>query len=285
MITKQAKPLYEAAEENGSVAVWPIDSLDLAQTLDCGQAFRWVPNGDGSWSGVAHGRLLTVSLGAGKFILHDCCLAEYKEIWEQYFDLDRDYAALKRRFSADPVMAKAVQYAGGIRVLKQEPWETLCSFIISQNNNIKRIKGIISRLCEQFGEPARGGGYSFPTPERLAALSPGGLAQIRCGFREKYILDAAKKVASGEIDLDALSHMPMDKARDELMKIKGVGPKVAACALLYGLGFKDAFPVDVWIKRALEVLYGGSLPEMLLKEAGIAQQYLFYYVREEKIKI
>lgn len=285
MLKTESKSLYEALEENGNVVVWPIDSLDLAQTLDCGQAFRWAPNDDGSWSGVAHGRMLTVSLSAGKFILHDCSLAEYKEIWEQYFDLDRDYAELKRRFSADPVMEKAVQYAGGIRVLKQEPWETLCSFIISQNNNIKRIKGIISRLCEQFGEPARGGGYAFPAPEKLAALPSGGLSQIRCGFREKYILDAARKVASGEIDLDALSSMPIDTARDELMKINGVGPKVAACALLYGLGFKDAFPIDVWIRRALEVLYGGELPQILLKEAGIAQQYLFYYVREEKIKI
>lgn len=276
---------YSVDESGGSVTVYPVDSLDLAQTLDCGQAFRWTENADGSWSGVAHGRRLTVSLGAGRLTLHGCTAAEFYDIWEEYFDLRRDYSDIKRRFSDDAVLCRAVQYAGGIRVLKQEPWETLCSFIISQNNNIKRIKGIISRLCENFGDAAVGGGYAFPSPERLAALEAGGLAVIRAGFREKYILDAARRVASGETDLSLIAAAPLDTARAELMKIKGVGPKVADCALLYGFGRKEAFPVDVWIRRALASLYGGELPALAKKEAGIAQQYLFYYVREAGITL
>ncbi len=284
-ILLKSKSLYNCAQQDTDVEVWPVYSLDLAQTLDCGQAFRWEENDDGSWSGVAHGRKLTVSLGAGRLRLHNCTIEEYHDIWEEYFDLKRDYSDIKRRFSADPVLSKATQYAGGIRVLKQEPWEALCSFIISQNNNIKRIKGIISRLCENFGEPAKGGGYAFPAPERLSGLMPGGLSAIRAGFREKYIIDAAQKVVSGEIDLADISGQPLDDARAELMKIKGVGPKVADCALLYGFGRKEAFPVDVWIKRAMTALYDGELPELAKAEAGIAQQYLFYYVREEKITI
>ena len=169
-------------------------------------------------------------------------------------------------------------------MLNQEPWETLCSFIISQNNNIKRIKGIISRLCENFGEN-KGGFYTFPTAEKIAALTLEDLSVLRSGFRAKYILDAAKKVSSGEVELKKLKDAPTDGARDELMKITGVGPKVADCVLLFGLEHADAFPKDVWIKRAMQVLFDGELPECAKPYAGITQQYIFLYARETKLAI
>ena len=166
----------------------------------------------------------------------------------------------------------------------QEPWETLCSFIISQNNNIPRIKGIIDRLCMNFGEN-QNGVYTFPSANIIAKLSLEDLSVLRSGFRAKYILDAAKKVSSGEIDLDTLKSMDIDSARQELMKIKGVGPKVADCTLLFALEHIEAFPKDVWIKRAMEKLFGGQLPECAVPYAGIVQEYIFYYARTTKLDI
>ena len=166
----------------------------------------------------------------------------------------------------------------------QPPWETLCSFIISQNNNIKRIKGIIGRLCETYGEKIEGG-YTFPAAQTLAKLEVEDLAPLRSGFRAKYIIDAARRVASGEVDLFALQNMPYEDAKNELLKIKGVGPKVADCALLFSHRHIEALPKDVWIKRALQVLFGGELPEVAVPYAGIVQQYIFFYARETKLKI
>ena len=155
----------------------------------------------------------------------------------------------------------------------------MCSFIISQNNNIPRIKGIIERLCTFFGEDLGGGDFSFPSAERLAVLSEQDLAPIRSGFRAKYILDAARRVASGETELEKVAAMPIDEARAELQKIKGVGPKVAECALLYGFGRAEAFPVDVWVKRIMQELYPEGLPACTENVEGIAQQYLFHWRR------
>ena len=158
----------------------------------------------------------------------------------------------------------------------------LCSFIISQNNNISRIKGIIERLCENFGEKIEGG-YTFPTAEKIASLTVEDLAPLRSGFRAKYLIDAAQKVASGAVDLYHLRYFTLDAARDELMKIKGVGPKVADCALLFSHHHDRAFPKDVWINRALDTLFGGELPEIAKDYAGIAQQYIFFYARDTKL--
>jgi len=176
-------------------------------------------------------------------------------------------------------------FAGGIRILRQDPWEALCSFIISQNNNIPRIKGIVERLCASFGEEIKEGFYSFPAAEKIATLTLEDLAPLRSGFRAKYILDGAKRVADGEIDLDALKELALDEARQELMKIYGVGEKVADCTLLFGLSHIDAFPKDVWIKKAMAKLFDGSLPECAAPYAGIAQQYIFHYARMTKLEI
>lgn len=163
--------------------------------------------------------------------------------------------------------------------MRQEPWEALCSFIISQNNNIKRIKGIVERLCQSFGEPIADGVYNFPSYEVLARLSETDLAPLRCGFRARYIIDASRKVSSGEVNLERLKTCPIDEARQELIKITGVGAKVAECALLYGCGRIEGFPMDVWMKRAMTALFPDGLPECALPYAGIAQQYIFHYVR------
>ena len=159
-------------------------------------------------------------------------------------------------------------------------WETLCSFIISQNNNIKRIKGIIERLCRLFGQPIGDSGFfSFPTPETLAAATAEHLAPLRCGFRARYLIDAAQKVCYGQVRLDAIPSMPMEEARRELMQICGVGPKVADCVLLFGFHRLECCPMDVWMKRVFAVLYPNGLPDCARDFAGIAQQYLFHYAR------
>lgn len=257
-----------------------MPDFDLAETLDCGQCFRWDPLPDGSFRGIAFQRQLHIYQDGDTFVLDGAREEDFQKYWREYFDLDFDYGAVRSQLSAwDPVMAQAARFAPGIRVLKQEPWEALCSFIISQNNNISRIKGIIARLCQCFGDPIPGGGYSFPEAERLCGLSPEDLEPLRCGFRAAYILSAAQLVAKGEINLSKIQLMPLPEAREQLMRIKGVGPKVAECALLYGMHRLDAFPLDVWMKRAMATLFPGKTPEDFGPYAGIAQQYLFHYSR------
>lgn len=269
--------------ENNNIYINGIKELDLPHTLDCGQAFRWEECQDGSWQGIAYGKYLRLRKSDDNtLVLFNTTMEDYNNIWCTYFDLQRDYESINNLLSQDETLKNAAQYSNGIRILNQEPWETLCSFIISQNNNIKRIKGIISRLCESFGEEIEGG-YAFPNAKTIAKLTIEDLSPLRCGFRAKYILDAAKKVASGEVNLISLYNMPIDDARAELMKITGVGPKVADCTLLFSLKHINAFPQDVWIKRAMKILFDGELPSFALPYAGIAQQYIFFYARDTKL--
>ncbi len=269
--------------KNNNIYIYGVEELDLPHTLDCGQAFRWACNSDGVWSGVAFNRYLELEkLADGTLVLYNTTEADFKDIWYNYFDLERNYKEIIQKLSTDDTLKKACEYSHGIRILNQEPFETLCSFIISQNNNIKRIKGIIERLCENFGDNINGF-YTFPTAEKLASLTLEDLAVLRSGFRAKYLLDAAKKVANGEVDLYNIKNLPLDDARNELMKILGVGPKVADCCLLFSHHHTTAFPKDVWIKRAMEVLFKGELPENAVEYAGIAQQYIFFYARDTKL--
>lgn len=272
-------------QQGRNVVVYNIVPFNLEQTLDCGQAFRWCRISDSIWQGIAHGRLLKIGYDNANLTLYDTDTDEFNRIWRVYFDLDRDYSKIIKTIKADRVLAKAVEYAGGIRILRQNPWETLCSFIISQNNNIKRIKGIIQKLCMHFGNKISGDIYGFPPPQRLAALSVGDLDPIKCGFRAKYILDAAQKVATEQVDIYNLHKLPLNKAREQLLKIYGVGPKVADCTLLFGCGFIQAFPQDVWIKRAVKVLFNGRLPDVAKPYAGIVQQYIFHYARMTKLEV
>lgn len=216
-------------------------------------------------------------------IFISCSMDEFLSIWYDYFDLDRDYEKIREKLNIDDFMRQATAYGAGIRILKQDKWEALCSFIISQNNHIPRIKKIVETLCTLFGEPIEFDGglyYSFPTPERLSTLDESDLTPLRCGYRSDYILCAAKAVADGSLNLEALSRSSIPNARRELLKIRGVGNKVADCVLLFGLGMLDSFPVDVWMKRALSEHFSPDFdPNVFSPYAGIAQQYIFHYVR------
>ena len=256
-----------------------VTELNLAQTLDCGQSFRWTENSDGSFSGVAFGQSVTVRMDGGRLLLAGAEESD-RERWRRYFDLETDYAAIRADISArHPVLREAAAYAGGIRILRQEPYEALCTFIISQNNNIKRIKGIVQRLCECCGNRLADGSYAFPDADVMSRLSAEDLAPLRAGFRTRYLLDAAKKVSAGDVDLNMCYTAPYEEARAELMKITGVGVKVADCTLLFGMHRTEAFPLDVWMKRAMKNLFPGMAPEDFGACAGIAQQYIFHYCR------
>ena len=255
------------------------NALNISLSFDCGQAFRWEKREDGTIHGVAFGRALTVSENDTEAVFYDTDEKEFNEIWRPYLDLDRDYAALYKKFAADKYLKKAVEAYPGIRILRQEPWETLCSFIISQNNNIPRIKGIINRLCENLGDDLGNGDFTFPSPGKVLEAGAEGLAPLRAGFRVKYILDAAQSVVSGRVDFDKILASDLETGAEELKKIKGVGDKVAACTLLYGFGKVDALPIDTWVRKILEETYPGGMPECTKGVRGIAQQYLFHYRR------
>lgn len=265
-----------------------IAPLNLRDTLLCGQAFRWVENSDGSFTGVVQGRIATVSLKEGDKLVVAEKSGKHKPLeksfWENYFAADIDYAALQGVYSKNKTLAKCVSHAPGIRVLRQDFFETLITFIISQNNNIPRIQGIVERLAENFGDKVGSDDfgvmrYSFPSAERLASLSLQDLAVLRAGYRDKAILDAARRVAEGVLVDGELSRLSTLEARAKLLKVHGVGPKVADCVLLFGLGRFEVFPVDVWIRRAMAMLFPKGLPKNANSTAGIAQQYIFHYAR------
>ncbi|MBS1480108.1 MAG: DNA-3-methyladenine glycosylase 2 [Christensenellaceae bacterium] len=271
-----------------------VERLDLNRTFACGQSFRWQRTERG-WFGIAFGRGIYAETAEGVLRIFPCAKEEVP-LWLNYFDLARDYAAIEAQLCADTRLCACVPFASGIRVLNQEPFETLITFILSANNNAGRIAGIVMRLCACAGEPAvmqDGREYRrFPTPEAVAALEPEALRSIGAGYRAPYVKESAHMVADG-FDLEALRAMPLAEARKALSAFPGVGPKVADCILLFSLGHTDAFPVDVWIGRALKTLFfDGQMPgrqetERLLHElgpmSGIIQQYVFHYARERKL--
>ncbi len=259
-----------------------VSYFNLDEILDCGQCFRFYKDGD-SWEGVVFKNLIRFSQEGSTVIIKGASREFFDSVLFDYFHLDYDYGAVAKVIEKDKLLAPTARFAPGIRILKQQPFETLISFIISQNNNIKRIKSIVKTLCEHFGEDM-GGYFAFPTPERLADATVADLAVLRAGFRDKYILDAAKKVVSGEVNLEAIYDMSYDDSRAELIKILGVGVKVADCVLLYGYRKLDAFPLDVWMKRAMAVLYPDGLPDEYAPFGGIVQQYIFHYIRHNPEK-
>lgn len=250
------------------------EDLDLAETLDCGQAFRWSPVADG-FCGYFLNKPLTILAERDHFILKDTTEDEFLNVWADYFDLYTDYGEMKRIFSEDKTLSAACAFAGGIRLLKQDFFECLISFIISQNNNIPRIKGIIGRLCDMFG--------GFPDAGRLAAKTSDGLSPLRAGFRAKYIEDAAQKISSGIISEDMFAGLSDAEAEKLLRTVRGIGPKVAQCVMLYGMHRISAFPEDVWIKRVMAEYYPDGLPDYVMPYRGIAQQYLFHYIRNNRV--
>lgn len=263
------------------VNIEEASDFDLFEIFNCGQCFRWNQIAENEFTGVAFGRVVKAQKDKSEIILKGTSIAkDFDAVWRDYFDLQTDYSEIKSDLSKlDYNLSLACRYAPGIRILKQEPWETLCSFIITQNNNIPRIKGIIERLCKSFGNEIEPQFFSFPSSLTLAKLKKEDLAPLKCGFRDEYILDAAKKVSFGGINLEKIENMSINEARKELMKIRGVGPKVAECTLLYGFHRLEAFPVDVWMKRALKVFFPQKDISFFGKYSGIAQQYIFHYSR------
>ncbi len=275
-------------DRNDFIELKDTDFFDIFQTFDCGQTFRFEKISENTVEGVAYGKLLRLTQ-IGNTVRINCTVKEFEVVWKRYLALDRDYGKINSYFTKgnDRVLKDAALYGKGIHVLRQDPWESLCSFIISQNNNIPRIKKIINSLSEKFGEPFQFEGktyYAFPTPKALFHAGHDEIFALKTGFRAKYIIDAAEKVLSGEIDLEKISSLPTAEALGELIKIKGVGPKVASCALLFGFDKTDAFPIDVWVKKVFAKYYpDGFDPKGFGENAGIAQQYLFYYERWQNI--
>lgn len=268
------------------IKLFNIDHFRLEDTFLCGQCFRWRKDEDGVFRGVVENHAVKMYYVDENTIYVESSNPDLV-YWSRYLSFSTDYNIVESSFEDDEKLKKCIEAGRGVRLLHQDLWETLVSFIISANNNIPRIQKIIEKMCELFGEEIDFDGgkyYGFPTPERLSRLSLEDLAPIKAGFRDKYILDAATKVASGEIDLEKLKTMNDADAKAELMKIKGVGGKVADCILLFALSRYKTFPKDVWIKRIMEEEYGVAekeidsfVAEKFGNYAGIAQQYLYYY--------
>jgi len=268
----------KAVQDGNNTVLHSIKNFNPAQILDCGQCFRWNADGAG-FTGIAHGRQLTIHLTENMLTLKDVPIDEYNSIWKDYFDLGRNYSAILDAYASDPSLKSATAFSPGLRVMRQDPWETLITFILSQNSNIPRIKKMVDGLCQHFGEVLPGGGNAFPTPQALASLTPEDIAPIKPGYRAPYIIDAARKVAGNELCLKSLQNQPTSNIKEALLQVHGVGPKVAECVLLFGFGRVEICPMDVWIKRVMKSLYPLGFPESLQDTAGIAQQYLFHYAR------
>jgi N-glycosylase/DNA lyase len=269
------------------VKITGLTDFSIAQIFDCGQCFRFDPNPDGSISGVAFGKYITFKQDGDTLYICGTDEEEYDRVWKRFLALDTDYGAIKKNLCAKPtsnadILQKAAEFGSGIRILRQEPWETVCSFIISANNNIPRIKKIISDMSEAYGEKTDGG-YAFPTPRALYDAGEQKLRELKMGFRARYVYDAAERVVTGRLDFDAVKNADTAEAIKLLCEVKGIGLKVASCALLFGFGKNDVFPIDVWMKRLLQTHFPNGLdPADLGEYAGIAQQYLFYYMRWNK---
>lgn len=283
-------------ELNDEIIISGITDFDTTHTFMCGQCFRWDIEEDGSYTGVSHGRVVNIRVKDNDIIIKNSNRKDLNDIWIDYLDLNRNYADIKAKYAADIHLKKAMEFGSGIHILNQEIFECLISFIISTQNGIPRIKKIVSTLSEMYGDKINYNGktyYSFPTPHQLQGITEKDLEPLKAGYRAAYIVDAVNKVLTGEVNLEHIGRMDTDAARNELLKIKGVGPKVADCVLLFSCKKTDAFPIDVWVQRIMRSLYCGESStikqiQMYAKEnfgefSGMAQQYLFYYARENSL--
>ncbi|HOR86512.1 MAG TPA: DNA glycosylase [Bacillota bacterium] len=284
--------------ENGLILEY-VEDFEARHIFECGQCFRWKKEQDGSYTGIAYGRVLNVKSDYenGIVLLSNTNLKDFWSIWFDYFDLGRNYGAIKEALSEDPVLGMAISHGKGIRILKQEPWELLISYIISANNSIPMISRSVGLLSEMYGKQIHYRGeayYAFPDPVKLLEAGIDGISLCRAGFRCKYIYQAAKMVEAGEIRLQEIASMDIDNARTTLMKIPGVGPKVADCIMLFSMQKYGAYPVDVWVKRVTKHFFFDR--DVKMKEiqrfaeekfgdmAGFAQEYLFYFARDLNCK-
>ena len=294
----------KTVEKNRYIKIGGLEYFDISQIFDCGQSFRFdevkESGHEKEFSGVAFGRFISFAQDGDTLYIYGADEREFDTLWRRYLGLDVDYGAIRRDIAEhcpSPVMRDAMETGRGIRILRQDPFETVVSFIISQNNNIPRIKKIIENLSRECGETIEidermekhVSGVSslcaFPSAEAIAKIGKDGLFALRTGFRAGYIADAVERIIDGRLDLEALKKCESnEQVMQELCTVRGIGPKVASCISLFGLERYSSFPIDVWIKRVMQK-YFPDVPESFDpkeyfgKYAGIAQQYLFYYER------
>lgn len=285
---------YNIIAEENRLIFKDMENFDPKHIFECGQAFRWTVEEDDSYTIVAYGKVLNIKKEDNDIIFSNTNLDDFNNIWYRYFDLARDYNLIKNELSKDLILKEAISFGEGLRILNQEPFETIISFIISANNQIPRIKKSIDLIARTYGERIDGEYYSFPTAEVLAKTDSKDLREIcRVGFRDVRIVEASKMIFNGNIDLDTIKDLNREDSKKLLMELPGVGPKVSDCILLFAFDKDEAFPVDVWVKRVMEHLYikketnvkeiGVYGDKKFGKLAGYAQQYLFYYAREQGI--
>ncbi len=277
-----------------------IPTFKMKDIFECGQCFRWNKQEDGSYIGIFLNNVLQVNETEDKIIFKGICDGNIEEVVKQYFDLDRDYEKIQNELKKiDENMEKSINYGQGIRILNQDLWETIISFIISANNNIPRIKGIIERLSKKYGKAISYNNniyYTFPTPEELKDVTVEDFRKLGLGFRDIRLYETTQSILNKKVDLEKLKQEEnFNKVRETLLTLSGVGPKVADCILLFStLKRFEAFPIDVWVRRVMNELYIHEKEEKKVKQkqieqiayekfgnlAGLAQQYLFYWKRE-----
>ena len=302
----------EIIESNDSVIIKGVKNFNIKQILECGQCFRWQRVTDTDYIVVSNRRVIEIIQEDDEVIIHNTNMNDFKNIWKNYFDLNTEYGPLKEELSKDELLKQAIEFGYGIRLLNQDPFEMVISFIISARNSIPSIMKTIKKISEKFGDKIEYKGeiyYAFPTPEQLKNATLEDIQETGASFRSKYIIDtiyninmALEAKKSGNLtdelkryDLDYIMSLPTDECHVALQAFKGVGAKVADCIMLFSMGKKSAFPVDVWIKRAMIHFY--VAPDVSLNKirvfgrekfgelSGLAQQYLFYYARENNINV
>lgn len=290
---------YKSIEEfNKGIIVKGVGNFELDHIFECGQCFRWNKQTNGNYIGVAYGKVIEVEKNEAEVKIYNINEKEFNELWCDYFDLKRDYTAIKEKFKEDPLLKKSVDFGYGIRLLQQEPFELTISFIISANNRIPMIKRAINNLSKKWGKAIEYKNemyYTFPEVSALEEASIEDIESCGLGFRAKYVKDTVHRIFTGEVNLELIKSEEDDVCHEELKKLSGIGPKVSDCIMLFSMQKYSAFPVDVWVKRAMQFFYLApdvSLPKIrafardkFQNLAGFAQQYLFYYARENNIKI
>lgn len=310
------KNVYEI---DGKVIIEDVENFNVKHIFECGQCFRWNKIEENRYIGVAFHRVIEVLQEGNKVTIFNSSLDDFKRIWEDYFDLERDYKKIKEVLSKDPLLKESVEFGSGIRILNQEPFEMLISFIISANNQIPRIKKCVEKICEKYGDKIsynENDYHTFPSPLKLRLATLEELKSLGLGFRDKYIYDTVRLVTEAEkVHLKKINGEDVNEIEDELLKYhlhsiinmkhdlchkhlqyySGVGPKVADCIMLFSMKKQEAFPVDVWVKKAMVHFYNAEDSSLIKIRkfgqetfgdlAGFAQQYLFYNARENKIKI
>lgn len=282
---------YQLEHGHDYIKICNIRHFDLPSTFENGQCFRWEKNGEDHYTGVAMGKVLEVFRDGEDLVFLNTDLKDFENIWYPYFTLDIDYEEIKRVLSKDPLLKKAIDFAPGLRLLRQDFHETMISFILSSNNNIQRIKKIVSNLCHTVGKIITYNGKeyrTFPNLSDMKKLTCEDFTHFGAGYRSKYLVHTIDDLCCKDVDIDYLRNCSLDQARKALQCYMGVGVKVADCILLYSGTRYDCFPTDVWVKKIMGAYLDNSdsVPKVLEYAssvfgayAGFAQQYLFHYAR------